>query len=356
MGQSQVFYKAPIKRKDYKTEEIEKKYSNAELSQLILYDNVFLYPPKKYFPKKLCEICGENSITKRFQLSENKECIKCYEKVKKENYDYIMKCLREEHYEFEGDCIIENKLYLGGIRSSFLKEEMKKLGVTHILMVGYFMTPLFPDDFIYNNIEVNDNKNENILEYLIKGIKFIDQSGICYIHCQLGKSRSAAFVIAYIMYKNKIHFSEAFDFVRSKRFCAFPNEGFQCQLEDLDIIMSNFDYDLAKCDEFIKNFYENIENLLKTEKEFLEKRRQEKFNTYSDDDDYEIDKVELYDNSNGKMGQKDEDKENIEKEKSTDEKNNITRKKEGEGKIKNEEIAKCNDETIEKNKKEGESN
>ena len=172
--------------------------------------------------------------------------------------------------------MLENKLYLGGIISSFVKEEMKKIGITHILMVGYFMTPLYPEDFKYENIEVNDNKNENIIRYLVKGIKFIDESNVCYTHCQLGKSRSAAVVMAYVMYKKRIHFSEAFDFVKEKRNVAFPNEGFQWQLEDFDIILNNFNYNLNKCDEFIKNFFENKEALIKSEKSYLLKRKKRK--------------------------------------------------------------------------------
>ena len=276
MGQPYVYRKPLIKRNDYTVEEIEKKYSEHELSQLVLFDNIFYYPQKIYHPGKLCSECRNDTITKEFQLSENKECLKCYEIAKKENYDYIMKYIAEGNIKFEGDCILENKLYLGGIESSFLKEELKKMGITHILMVGYFMTPLFPEDFTYENIEVNDNKNENILRYFIKAIKFIEQSKICYTHCQLGKSRSAAFAIAYVMFKNKIHFSPAFNLVRSKRLVAFPNEGFQCQLEDLDIILNNYDYDLDKCDNFIKKYLENKEKLKNTEKEYLKKRKKEK--------------------------------------------------------------------------------
>ena len=78
------------------------------------------------------------------------------------------------------------------------------------------------------------------------------------------------------MFKNKIHFSPAFNLVRSKRLSAFPNEGFQCQLEDLDIILNNYDYDLDKCDDFIKKYFENKENLKNTEKEYLKKRKKEK--------------------------------------------------------------------------------
>ena len=276
MGQPYVYRRPLIKRNDYTVEEIEKKYSEHELSQLVLFHNIFYYPQKIYHPGKLCSECRNDTITKEFQLSENKECLKCYEIAKKENYDYIMKYIDEGNIKFEGDCILENKLYLGGIESSFLKEELKKMGITHILMVGYFMTPLFPEDFTYENIEVNDNKNENILRYFIKAIKFIEQSKICYTHCQLGKSRSAAFTIAYVMFKNKIHFSPAFNLVRSKRLVAFPNEGFQCQLEDLDIILNNYDYDLDKCDDFIKKYFENKEKLKNTEKEYLKKRKKEK--------------------------------------------------------------------------------
>ena len=210
-----------------------------------------------------------NPITKEFQLSENRECLDCYEKIKKKNYEYILKGISNEHFVFAGNCILENKLYLGDIKSSFLKDTLKEKGITHILMVGYFMTPIFPEDFIYENIEINDNITENILRYFVKGVKFIDQSKICYTHCQLGKSRSAAFVMAYVMYKNKMHFSEAFDFVRKKRPIAFPNNGFQWQLEDFDIILNNFNYDLDKCDDFIHNFFENRESLKVSQNEFL---------------------------------------------------------------------------------------
>ncbi len=258
-----------VKRKDYRISQIEKKYTDLELSQLLLFNSIFNYPPVEYDPNKECDLCMNNPITKEFQLSENRECLDCYEKIKKKNYEYILKCISNEHFVFAGNCILENKLYLGDIKSSFLKDTLKEKGITHILMVGYFMTPIFPEDFIYENIEINDNITENILRYFVKGVKFIDQSKICYTHCQLGKSRSAAFVMAYVMYKNKMHFSEAFDFVRKKRPIAFPNNGFQWQLEDFDIILNNFNYDLDKCDDFIHNFFENRESLKVNQNEFL---------------------------------------------------------------------------------------
>ena len=288
MGLYQPIYRLPNKRNDYTIDEIEKKYSDIELSRLILFNNIHNYSFRKYFPKRLCTICNKNPISEKYQISDVLECEECYAVEKKKNYDYMLAIFAEEHLIYEGNCIIENKLHLGNIRSSYLKDELKKLGVTHILMVGYYMTPIFPDEFTYGNIECDDNQHENILQYLIEGIKFIDSSKVCYCHCQIGKSRSAAFVMAYVMYTYKMHFSKAFDFVRQKRRIAFPNEGFQCQLEDLDIIMSNFDYDLDKCDAFIKNYFEKKESLKESEKEYLQKKLIEKIheeNNISGSDD-----------------------------------------------------------------------
>ena len=356
MGQPYIYRRPLVKRNDYKIEEIEKKYTNQELTQLVLFDNLYAYPQRKYNPNKRCEDCLKNPMTKEFQLSEMKECFDCYIKRKKENYDYILKCIEEGDTIFEGDCILENKLYLGGIESSFLKDKLKEIGITHILMVGYFMTPLFPEDFTYENIEINDIKNENILQHLIKGLKFIEQSKMCYTHCQLGKSRSASFVIAYVMYKNKIHFSEAFNFVRSKRSFAFPNEGFQWQLEDFDIILSNFDYDLEKCDEFIKNYFKNKESLKETEKKFLYKKLAVRRASDDDDDNYNsncesiLDGLENLDEKYFEDEKKDENKEENENETKKDEiKSEENKENENEIKNENEEQQKIEEKKNEEN-------
>ena len=276
MGYDYYYPPLPSKRKDYELEEIEKKYTEEELSKLILYNYVNNYPSFRYIPDRVCHNCEKNKIDKKLQLSHFTICEECYQKENQENYDEMIKILKEEKIEFDGDSIIPKKLMLGDIKTSFLKEKLKSLGVTHILMVGYYMTPIFPDDFVYINFQINDEKNENILQYLVDGIRFIENSEVCYCHCQWGKSRSSSFAIAYVMYKNKIHFSEAFDFVKERRKISFPNEGFQCQLEDFDIILSNYDYDLDKCDSFIKKFLEERDELAKKEKDYLINRMKEK--------------------------------------------------------------------------------
>ena len=263
------------KRKDYELSEIEKKYSDEELSKLIILNYIQNYPKLRYFPERMCNNCEKNKVEEKLQLSGFNVCQECYQKEKEENYKEMIIILSERNITYEGSIILDNKLILGSIETSFLKDKLKSLGVTHILMIGYYMTPIYPDDFIYGNFEINDDSHENILQYLIDGIKFIENSTMCYCHCQLGKSRSASFVIAYIMYKNKMHFSQAFNFVRKKRRIIFPNEGFQCQLEDFDIILSNFDYDLNKCDEYIKKYLEEREEIKIKEKNYIIDKLQE---------------------------------------------------------------------------------
>ena len=46
------------------------------------------------------------------------------------------------------------------------------------------------------------------------------------LHCAAGASRSASFVIACIMKSKEISFTEAFLYVKEKRPCIQPNEGF----------------------------------------------------------------------------------------------------------------------------------
>lgn len=57
--------------------------------------------------------------------------------------------------------------------------------------------------------KVNDDSIKNVL-----------------IHCQMGISRSASVMIAYLIAKNSATYEEAYDFVQEKRPCIRPNSGF----------------------------------------------------------------------------------------------------------------------------------
>ena len=84
--------------------------------------------------------------------------------------------------------------------------------------------------------------------YLFSGKK-------CFVHCVRGFSRSATFVIAYVMFNNKLSFDKAYDFVFKKRSLINPNDGFIEQLKEFEeiLIICKYREDLIR-NLYIKNF------------------------------------------------------------------------------------------------------
>ena len=76
-----------------------------------------------------------------------------------------------------------------------------------------------------------DYDSENIIQYFGECLKFIKGEEKVFVHCAAGESRSATIVIAYLMWKNKMVFDKAYDFVRQKRPRIYPNFGFRQQLQ-----------------------------------------------------------------------------------------------------------------------------
>jgi len=216
---------------------------------------------KNFQPNKICEKCNINIISKQMQNSNYNICRKCYLKEKEENFANIKTMLnKQKELSFFGNEIITNKLFLGSIKDSFQKDNLKKLGITNILMVGYFLNEIYPNDFTYLNFEIDDNPNENIFKYFLPSIKFILKSKVCFVHCILGKSRSASIVICFVMFYFKISFKEAFKFVKRKRIFISPNESFCIQLKYFDFVLKICKYDLRKIEEFMNKFNEQCNN------------------------------------------------------------------------------------------------
>lgn len=72
----------------------------------------------------------------------------------------------------------------------------------------------------------------DLLSYFDETYEFIREGmirGAVLVHCQMGVSRSATVVIAYLMKKYNITAKEALEKVKMKR-CVFPNQGFVAQL------------------------------------------------------------------------------------------------------------------------------
>ncbi len=55
-----------------------------------------------------------------------------------------------------------------------------------------------------------------------------------FVHCQMGKSRSVSFIIAYLMKCQKMKLNDAYLYVKKLRRIAFPNIGFMRELIEFE--------------------------------------------------------------------------------------------------------------------------
>ena len=130
--------------------------------------------------------------------------------------------------------IIDN-IYLGDC--SHTQDELLKLGISYV----FNMTPNHYreyDKLIEIKIPLEDSFNQNITDIFptaIEQVKELNDEGLkIYIHCYAGISRSASFVIYYLMKYHKMKFDDAFKYVRERRYCVQPNASFVEQLKYLE--------------------------------------------------------------------------------------------------------------------------
>lgn len=204
------------------------------------------YPKFEIKEDLICPICNKNKVPIELQKPVINICRNCYEIQKKQEYNSMIEFLKGRKVVNDISEIIPNKLYLGNYYSATLKEALKEKGITHILMVGYYLSEIYPNDFTYKSIEIDDAEQEDIFKYFYSSINLIEKSNIVYIHCKAGISRSASFVIAYIMFHFKYNLEEAFDYVQKRREIICPNEGFMMQLKDLENVLKYCNYDLEE--------------------------------------------------------------------------------------------------------------
>merc|ERR1712228_416531 len=113
---------------------------------------------------------------------------------------------------------------------------IKYLNITHIINATANIPNHFNEHNVkYLNVKVDDANSAQINQYFDPTNKFLDDvmnRDECrvLVHCQMGVSRSASIMIAYIMQRNKCSFEEAFKYVKNCRSCICPNESFEAQL------------------------------------------------------------------------------------------------------------------------------
>ncbi|KAK4886712.1 hypothetical protein RN001_002983 [Aquatica leii] len=139
-------------------------------------------------------------------------------------------------------------LFLGpySVALKTCRKELLDQGITHIVCVrqpveAHFVKPYFTDSsFTYLILDIADMATENIIRFFPKVKQFVDdalsKNAKVLIHGNMGVSRSATLVLAYIMEKLGITCSDAYTLVKGRRSCIKPNEGFFAQLNEYEPI------------------------------------------------------------------------------------------------------------------------
>ena len=143
-------------------------------------------------------------------------------------------------------------LYIGGKQDAKAKEVLQSLKISYILNCTppRAMDPetgcqnFFEKEkaFVYKRIPVFDNRGEDLLQHMEESYRFIEEGkhyGGVLVHCHKGISRSASFVIGYLMKKNEMSLDEALDYIQSIRSIVQPNLAFMSQLRAYELQLAN---------------------------------------------------------------------------------------------------------------------
>ena len=147
------------------------------------------------------------------------------------------KDLKKEKLETFGKICskIEEHLYLSGERVASNRSLLKECKITHVInCAGSCCDNFFPEDFTYTRLHLADGNFEDISCYFLYVIEIVqthlDNNQSVLFHCQQGVSRSASFLIMYLMWRDRKPFDDIFNKVKSIRGICNPNLGFLSQL------------------------------------------------------------------------------------------------------------------------------
>ncbi|KFW84102.1 Inactive dual specificity phosphatase 27, partial [Manacus vitellinus] len=124
------------------------------------------------------------------------------------------------------------------------KSRLKRLGITHVLNAahgtGVYTGPSFYNglNIQYLGIEVDDFPDMDISKHFRPAAEFLDEALLTYrgrvlVSSEMGISRSAVLVAAYLMIYHHMTVLEALMTLRKKR-AIYPNDGFLKQLRELN--------------------------------------------------------------------------------------------------------------------------
>ncbi|EGX54345.1 tyrosine protein phosphatase yvh1 [Orbilia oligospora] len=163
-----------------------------------------------------------------------------------------LRSFRENHGGM--DKIADTRLYISGMFVLRRTDLLEAANITHVVSVlrgrlDQTQVEKFASAGKHLHIEVNDDDDENLIEYFQTSNAFIDKAiqegGSVLVHCAMGISRSATICAAYLIYKKQIPAEIALEILRQSRPIICPNLAFRKQLdiysENLEQAIQNLD-------------------------------------------------------------------------------------------------------------------
>ena len=140
----------------------------------------------------------------------------------------------EEHLIFPS-CVVEGRFYQGSLESVSKLRVLNSLGVRLVVCAAAELLPLFPGQFDYVHLPVDDTPREDILSHFEDVYRRLDQAferqEPVLVHCAMGISRSSTITIMFLMRKFGLSSQQAFAILQKRRPFVQPNPGFRLQLE-----------------------------------------------------------------------------------------------------------------------------
>lgn len=132
--------------------------------------------------------------------------------------------------------ILEDALYQGSVSQASDYRIIKNLQITHVVNATANCPDAFPNTLCYLRLRLSDDSQQDLVEALPLASRFINTAlravpaGRVLVHCSMGRSRSSALTLAFLMQHRCWSLLHAVRWLKEKRACTAPNVNFLRQL------------------------------------------------------------------------------------------------------------------------------